>query len=299
MKNESKIICKFKRIKKRIRRLDVLIAVLIFTLFLSIPLLLNVYFKITLGTLGTFGDFFGSFNSIFSALAFGGVILSLYFQRKDLGLQRKDLELQRKELELTRKELERQAVAQESSAAEQKKYSELLSKQIETNIRPYLNVYIDFNGTTHALIIENVGRCACRDFYIECSLKGTVDLEYESYARELENWIKSVKIDVIPAGNEYALVLDNPSKGKSLSDLYGPDVFFEMKFLFKGLKNEDKQFKMNFNLNCPALMPTKRSKTGIKEIVDSLEHIKGSIDSFKPFSVAKTLCYKARNNNDF
>lgn len=292
MKNESKIICKFKRIKKRIRRLDVLIAVLIFTLFLSIPLLLNGYLKITLGTLGTFGDFFGSFNSIFSALAFGGVILSLYFQRKDL-------ELQRKELELTRKELERQAAAQESSATEQKNYSELLAKQIETNIRPYLNVYIDYNGTSHALIIENVGRCACRDFYIECSLKGSVNPEYENYAIELVNWIKSVKIDVIPAGNEYALPLDSPSSGKDLSFLYGSDVFLEMKFHFKGLKNKPDGFEMNFNLKQSSLMPTKRSKTSIKEIVCSLDRIKDSIDSSKPLSVARTLCRNTRKNNEF
>ena len=45
-----------------------------------------------------------------SALAFAGVIVSLYFQRNDLKLQRQDLKLQRKELELTRKEMEEQTV---------------------------------------------------------------------------------------------------------------------------------------------------------------------------------------------
>lgn len=290
--NGKKDNCNEKKcwIKNNPKKSIVLGAVLL-VLFLLIPFAFHNLVDIKYESLGVYGDFFGSFNSVFSGVALCGVVLSLYFQRKDL-------ELQRKELELTRKELERQAVAQESSAAEQKKYSELLTKQIETNIRPYLNVYIDYNGTTHALIIENVGRCACRDFYIECSLNGAINPEHKSYAIELESWIKSVKIDVIPAGNEYALVLDDPSKGKFLCNLYGSGVFFEMIFHFKGLKNSDEDFKMNFNME-KTLMPTKRSKTSIKEIVDSLEHIKGSIDSFKPSSVARTLCYKARKNNDF
>lgn len=270
MKNESKIICKFKRIKKRIRRLDVLIAVLIFTLFLSIPLLLNGYLKITLGTLGTFGDFFGSFNSIFSALAFGGVILSLYFQRKDL-------ELQRKELELTRKELERQAAAQESSAAEQKKYSDLLTKQIETNIRPYLNIYIDENKYSHALIVENVGKCACRDFYIECVLNGEVASEYDSYAKDLEKCINEFKLDVIASGVEYALQLDCYKEGRNLRLLAGPNVYLEMKFHFKGLRNKNECFTMKFNIGNDT-SPTKRSKLGFSEVVNSLNQIKDSIE---------------------
>lgn len=57
---------------------------------------------------GLFGDSFGAVNALVSALAFAGVIVSLYFQRKDLKLQRQDLQLQRKELELTRGELQNQ-----------------------------------------------------------------------------------------------------------------------------------------------------------------------------------------------
>lgn len=73
---------------------------------------------------GTFGDTFGAANALFSGLAFGGVIVAIL-------LQRKELELQRKELELTRKELARTAEAQEKSEQilrQQLYYSYLASK---------------------------------------------------------------------------------------------------------------------------------------------------------------------------
>lgn len=55
---------------------------------------------------GTFGDMFGAINSLFSGLAFAGVIFAIF-------LQRKELELQRKEVVQTRKELRGQKEAQE------------------------------------------------------------------------------------------------------------------------------------------------------------------------------------------
>lgn len=41
---------------------------------------------------GTFGDMFGAVNALFSGLAFGGIILTIYMQRDELALQRKELE---------------------------------------------------------------------------------------------------------------------------------------------------------------------------------------------------------------
>ncbi len=57
---------------------------------------------------GQFGDMFGAVNSLFSGLAFAGVIFTIYLQRQELALQRK-------ELELTRTQLARSADAQEKS----------------------------------------------------------------------------------------------------------------------------------------------------------------------------------------
>lgn len=57
---------------------------------------------------GTFGDMFGAVNTLFSGLAFAGVIYAIV-------LQQRELKLQREELELTRNELSRTADAQEKS----------------------------------------------------------------------------------------------------------------------------------------------------------------------------------------
>jgi hypothetical protein len=58
---------------------------------------------------GTFGDMFGMVNSLFSGLAFLGLIHTIRLQMHEIGLQRD-------ELELTRSELERSADAQTESA---------------------------------------------------------------------------------------------------------------------------------------------------------------------------------------
>jgi hypothetical protein len=57
--------------------------------------------------LGVLGDRFGSINTLFSGLAFAGVIYAII-------LQRKELELQRKELVLTRNELQGQKIQMEN-----------------------------------------------------------------------------------------------------------------------------------------------------------------------------------------
>ncbi len=66
---------------------------------------------------GQFGDMFGAVNSLFSGLAFAGVIFTIYLQRQELALQRR-------ELELTRTQLARSADAQEKS-------EQALARQVE------------------------------------------------------------------------------------------------------------------------------------------------------------------------
>ena len=48
---------------------------------------------------GLFGDSWGGVNALVSALAFAGVIVTLYLQNRDLNLQRDEMKLQRKEFE--------------------------------------------------------------------------------------------------------------------------------------------------------------------------------------------------------
>jgi hypothetical protein len=58
---------------------------------------------------GQAGDLYGSINSLFSGLAFAGIIVAILLQREELALQRK-------ELQFTREELSRSATAQERAA---------------------------------------------------------------------------------------------------------------------------------------------------------------------------------------
>jgi hypothetical protein len=56
---------------------------------------------------GQFGDMFGAVNSLFSGLAFAGLIFTILLQRREFARRRRELVLQRQELALTREELER------------------------------------------------------------------------------------------------------------------------------------------------------------------------------------------------
>ena len=75
---------------------------------------------------GSFGDSFGAINSLFSGLAFAGIIYTILLQRKELSLQRK-------ELTDTRKELARAATAQESSELQQRRQSNNLKITAKLN----------------------------------------------------------------------------------------------------------------------------------------------------------------------
>lgn len=57
---------------------------------------------------GVFGDSFGAVNALISALAFAGVIVTFYLQRKELDLQRQELKAQREEFTQQNKTLKLQ-----------------------------------------------------------------------------------------------------------------------------------------------------------------------------------------------
>lgn len=57
---------------------------------------------------GTFGDAFGSINALFSGLAFGGVVLAIILQTKELEYQREELQQTREELRGQKEQLQAQ-----------------------------------------------------------------------------------------------------------------------------------------------------------------------------------------------
>lgn len=72
------------------------------------------------------GDSYGALNTLFSGLAFAGIIISIFMQNQELAMQRDEIILNRDELIETRKEISNQAV-QMTRQAENLKISAKLS----------------------------------------------------------------------------------------------------------------------------------------------------------------------------
>lgn len=98
---------------------------------------------------GQFGDSFGAVNSLFSGLAFAGIIYTIV-------LQRNELELQRQELTYTRRELERAASAQEESEKSLKEQSRLMEEQAKL-MRDQIKFMEEQNiATEEAAILQSI-----------------------------------------------------------------------------------------------------------------------------------------------
>ncbi len=208
--------------------------VIVFIAF-ALPVLLVKCFGVDFDKLGTYGDFFGSFNALVSALAFGGLIYTIY-------LQRKDLELQRNELQLTREEMARQAEAQEKAAKEQEHHAKLMEEQLYKEIRPYLNTYFTHENGYLYLIIKNIGKSACYDFSMKVksynSENGTAKLLIEKLATKLE----STDYSVIPSGLDYVVECDLTNE-EVANNLMSSSI--EVVFIFHFRGGEEK-FKITF-----------------------------------------------------
>lgn len=94
------------------KRVGLYIGLTIAVLWLLTPIL-TAHWLSSWSERGNFGDAFGSFNALFSGLAFAAVALTLYLQQEQVMLQRRELIAQRLELRYTRAELQRSAEAQE------------------------------------------------------------------------------------------------------------------------------------------------------------------------------------------
>lgn len=270
MKNESKIYCCCRKALKRIRLLDVLLFALILVTIYSAPLLIHNYFSIKLDTLGVYGDFFGSLNSLVSALAFAGLIISLYYQRKDL-------KMQRQELELTRAEMQRQAEAQEKSALEQANQAKLIEEQINKDIRPYINAYWEIRNSDIVLAIKNIGKCACSDFKVTCGVINAEKLntDYKAALNDLVTRIQNLNISIFPSSIDYSIGLTN--YGSKVSDI---NFFEELKqcnvllicdfiFVFRG---RSEPFKITYDFGTMELFENENLKFH-KDMVNELQKI--------------------------
>lgn len=68
----------------------------------------NWYFLFDQNDRGTFGDMFGAVNSLFSGLAFSGIIITILLQRQELAFQREELAHTREEIRGQKEQMELQ-----------------------------------------------------------------------------------------------------------------------------------------------------------------------------------------------
>jgi hypothetical protein len=141
-----------------------LIALVIFIWLLSI--FAFSYFYPNLEDRSLFGGSFNAISSLFSGLAFAGVIYAIL-------LQRKELQLQRKELRETRKVLAKTATAQEASARQFERQSN--NMKITAKLNAYNTLIVDANRKIDGLGKKHGGNYKTirdkiikeRDSYIE------------------------------------------------------------------------------------------------------------------------------------
>lgn len=119
---------------------------------------------------GEFGDMFGSVNTLFSGLAFGGIIYTIFQQKIELKLQREELKLQRQEVEKTNQELAKQVEAMNSQRFESTFFNMLSLHHQITNgltIKPFgFNRLPNQNGLgNHNLSNEVTGRAVFEQIY--------------------------------------------------------------------------------------------------------------------------------------
>lgn len=110
------------------------------------------------------GDAMNILTAFFTALAFAGVVLSLWFQQKEL--QTTLDELQKSEdsnTQLLNAQYEVTKVMREQSEA-MLKQAEAIHQQAIATYRPYITVYLELSkDTAYYLIIENLGKTSAQN----------------------------------------------------------------------------------------------------------------------------------------
>lgn len=100
----------------------IIISIFVFVLVLSFNLILSCWINLPCpGTSGEFGDQFGVLNTLFTGLAFAGLIMTIILQRKDLALQRQEMRNAIIEQQAQTKQFEEQTRLQQKQYEESQK----------------------------------------------------------------------------------------------------------------------------------------------------------------------------------
>ncbi|WP_304015819.1 hypothetical protein [Nonlabens dokdonensis] len=166
--------------KKEIILGAIILGIILFV-FISSIFFLKYYYPI-LETRAFFGDSNGTVNTLFSALAFGGIIYTIL-------LQRKELKLQREELRETKEEMRRSAQAQEDS-------NTFLTEQLRLNVMPVFEFVKSLRSSNNgnkfcSMYLKNRSNDAF-DIMIKITSRGS---EKKSYISNYEILNKNEYID--------------------------------------------------------------------------------------------------------
>ncbi len=130
----------------------VLATVLVYNvLIIVLPWPITVF---SISASGTFGDSFGLLTSLFSGLAFAGLIIAILMQKEELSLQREELELTRKELIGQKEELKIQ-----NSTMKLQEFENTFFQMLSFHTEILKSIDIERGGKTHS------GRDAFQELY--------------------------------------------------------------------------------------------------------------------------------------
>ena len=160
-------------------------------LWYFVPLYLTAPYK-EVTEKGAFGDTYGTVNALFTALAFGGLIITILLQRQELKLQRDELRLRRMEMQGQREQLQAQ-----SATFEQQRFT--------ATFFDLLRVHNDIVGSLYA--VESGGRVYGRDcLRIKIDRLNSV---YQQNGRNVEILMDNLNDDGMPRLEQFFKQLYN------------------------------------------------------------------------------------------
>lgn len=150
------------------------LVLLVIAIWYNYPALLIYYFSgsSTVEFRAQFGDSYGALNTLFSGLAFTGIIVSIFLQSKELKATQKEFSTLADESSKQREQFEKQAAVMDRQLFENA-FFQLLNLHIEMTssivVGPTINQQIVFEDTS-----EHIGKSAIKELYVNRFMEGTI-----------------------------------------------------------------------------------------------------------------------------
>ncbi|MBI9082076.1 MAG: hypothetical protein JEZ11_00680 [Desulfobacterales bacterium] len=226
---ESIIVsCTYSKLSSRIYVLAVVIAIVLFTIIFGI-----VVWNNDLEKFSKLGNAYSILSSLFSALAFLGVVLAVYMQRQDLSNQRD-------ELKLTRSEIRDQKIMVE-------KQNEIISSQI------FEHTFFQMLHLHNSLVYSMKFECKNKENQVETHIgKISFKYYYESFIAVLNKYRREFpnnKVKMVEMSYEEWNETYQPNIGYYFRNLYNIIKFVDSnKFFGKFKENQHKEKKVYIDL---------------------------------------------------